>query len=261
MAQFELTFLGTGTSLGVPMIGCACPVCQSTDPRDQRDRSSVFIRTPELCWVVDTGPDFRRQCLRNNIRHVDAVLITHPHSDHIMGFDDLRPFTFGADKKIPVYASAETFEGLKHTFHFAFTGGNHFPGYLKPEAHLVEGPFQLGGTTITPLPVQHGSITTTGFRFDRPGMKSIAYLSDCKSIPHETRALLMDIDVLIIDALRYRPHPTHLSVSESITVAEEVRARQTWFTHISHDLGHAEVEELLPDNIRVAYDGLVLRLQ
>lgn len=261
MAQFQLTFLGTGTSLGVPMIGCACPVCQSTDPRDQRDRSSLFITTPELCLVVDTGPDFRRQCLRHKINKVDAVLVTHSHSDHIMGFDDLRPFTFGVDKKIPVYASAETFIGLKHTFHFAFSGENHFPGYLKPEAHVIDGPFQLGETTITPLPVEHGRVTTTGFRFDRPGMRSVAYLSDCKSIPDETRALLMDIDILIIDALRYREHPTHLSVSESIIVSEEVRAGETWFTHISHDLGHAALEEVLPHKIRVAFDGLVLRLE
>ena len=260
MPQFELTFLGTGTSLGVPMIGCACPVCLSADPRDQRDRASLFIRTPELCWVVDTGPDFRRQCLRNKITHVDAVLITHAHSDHIMGFDDLRPFTFGVDKKIPVYASAETFTGLKHTFHFAFSGENHFPGYLKPEAHLIEGAFKLGETMITPLPVNHGRVTTTGFRFDRPGMQSIAYLSDCKSIPDKTRALLLNIDILIIDALRYREHPTHLSVSESILVAEEVRAGQTWFTHISHDLGHAAVDDVLPDKIRMAYDGLVITL-
>jgi len=261
MAHFELTFLGTGTSLGVPMIGCACPVCQSNDPRDQRDRSSLFIRTPELCWVVDTGPDFRRQCLRHKITHVDAVLITHSHSDHIMGFDDLRPFTFGMDSKIPVYASEETFDGLKHTFHFAFSGENRYHGYLKAEAHVIDGPFQLGETTITPLPVRHGRVTTTGFRFDRPGMASVAYLSDCKSIPDETRALLMDIDILIIDALRYREHPTHLSVAESIVVAEEVRAGETWFTHISHDLGHAAVEADLPDKIRVAYDGLVLRLE
>ncbi len=260
MAQFELTFLGTGTSLGVPMLGCNCPVCQSTDPRDERDRASIFLRTPELGIVVDTGPDFRRQCLRNHISQVDAVLVTHAHSDHIMGFDDLRPFTFGLDKKIPVYASAETMAGLQHTFHFAFSGEHRFPGYLKPEPHVIDGAFQLGGTTITPLPVPHGRVTTTGFLFDRPGMASAAYLSDCKSIPEDTRALLMDIDILIIDALRYKEHPTHLSVAESILIAEEVRAKRTWFTHLSHDLSHAGLEADLPAKIRVAYDGLVLPL-
>ncbi len=258
MVPFELTFLGTGTSLGVPMIGCACAVCRSADPRDQRDRAAIFVRTPECCWVVDTGPDFRRQCLRHGINAVDAVLITHPHSDHIMGFDDLRPFTFGAEARIPVYASPETMNGLRHTFHFAFDGQHRYIGYLKPDPHEISGPFLLGQTTITPLPVEHGRITTTGFRFDRPGMPPVAYLPDCKSIPAETLGLLMDCGVLIIDALRYREHPTHLSVAESIAVARDVRAGQTWFTHISHDLCHATLTEQLPSGIKVAWDGLVL---
>lgn len=258
MASFELTFLGTGTSLGVPMIGCTCAVCRSTDPRDQRDRASVFVRTPECCWVVDTGPDFRRQCLRHGIMTVDAVLITHPHSDHIMGFDDLRPFTFGEHASIPVYASPETMDGLRHTFHFAFDRQNRYIGYLKPEPHEITGPFSLGGTTITPLPVEHGRIITTGFRFDRPGMPPVAYLPDCKAIPEDTLPLLMDCGILIIDALRYREHPTHLSVAESIAVARQVRARQTWFTHLSHDLSHATLTDQLPDGIAVAHDGLVL---
>ena len=260
MAPFELTFLGTGTSLGVPMIGCACPVCRSTDPRDQRDRSSVFIRTPELCWVVDTGPDFRHQCLRNHIGHVDAVLITHGHSDHIMGFDDLRPFTFGMDASIPVYAGPETMQSLRHIFAFAFDRENRFPGYLKPAPHEITSPFLLGRTTITPLPVQHGRVITTGFRFDRPGMKSLAYVPDCKAIPDTTMAQLMDIDILIIDALRHREHPTHLHVEASIAIAGQCRAGRTWFTHLSHDLRHAALEESLPPHIRVAYDGLKLAL-
>lgn len=261
MAQFELTFLGTGTSLGVPMIGCTCPVCRSTDPRDQRDRSSVYIKTPELSWVVDTGPDFRRQMLRNRIAHVDAVLITHPHSDHIMGFDDLRPFTFDMESSIPVYASPETMNGLRYTFAFAFDQKNRFPGYLKPAPHEIDGPFQLGNTTITPLPVHHGRVTTTGFRFDRPGMKSLAYVPDCKTVPEATMVHLAGVEVLIIDALRYREHPTHLSVAESIALARAAGAGQTWFTHLSHDLSHATLEEELPPDIRVAYDGLVLQLE
>jgi phosphoribosyl 1,2-cyclic phosphate phosphodiesterase len=258
MAQFELTFLGTGTSLGVPMIGCTCPVCRSTDPRDQRDRSSIYVRTPEMTWVVDTGPDFRRQFLRNGIHQLDAVLITHPHSDHIMGFDDLRPFTFGADARIPVFASPATMDGLRHTFHFAFDGRNRYAGYLKPEPHEITVPFQLGATTITPLPVEHGRVVTTGFRFDRPGMESVAYVPDCKAIPDTTRRLMMDCGILIIDALRYREHPTHLCVEESIAVARSVRAAQTYFTHISHDISHATLSSDLPENIHVAYDGLVL---
>jgi len=260
MAQFELTFLGTGTSLGVPMIACHCEVCRSTDPRDQRDRSSIYIRTPECRLVVDTGPDFRRQFLRNGISKLDAVLMTHAHSDHIMGFDDLRPFTFGEHSRIPVYASHETMQGLRHTFHFAFDGKNRWAGYLKPEPHEITGPFQLGATTITPLPVQHGRVVTTGFRFDREGMEPVAYLPDCKSIPDSTRKHLLDCGLLIIDALRYREHPTHLSVAEAIAVSRDVRAKATFFTHLSHDLGHAALEATLPPDIRVAYDGLVLHV-
>lgn len=260
MAPFELTFLGTGTSLGVPMIGCACPVCQSSDPRDRRDRSSIFIRTPELCWVVDIGPDFRHQCLRNHISRVDAVLITHSHSDHIMGFDDLRPFTFGEEARIPVYASPATMAGLRHTFSFAFDEQNRYAGYLKPEPFEITGPFHLGRTLITPLPVQHGRVVTTGFRFDREGMPAVVYLPDCKSIPDTTRDLILDCGILIIDALRHRTHPTHLSVEEAIAVARDVRAGQTYFTHLCHDLGHAALEASLPPGIRVGYDGLVLSM-
>ncbi len=259
MAALELTFLGTGTSLGVPMIGCSCAVCCSPDPRDQRDRSSIFLRTPDFCWVVDTGPDFRRQCLRHHIRHIDAVLITHAHSDHIMGFDDLRPFTFGTNTSIPVYASPPTMESLQHTFAFAFNRQNHFPGYLKPDPHLITGPFLLGNTTITPLPAQHGKVITTGFRFDHPGLPSIAYLPDCKQIPSSTLQALHGCGTLIVDALRYQDHPTHLSVAEAIALAQLVQARQTYFTHLSHDLGHADLEASLPPHIRVAYDSLVLR--
>ncbi len=260
MPDFELTFLGTSTSLGVPMVGCACPVCTSPDPRDFRDRSSILLRTPEQTVLVDTGPDLRRQLLRHRVTQVDAVLITHPHSDHIMGFDDLRPFTFGPDKRIPVYAAPDTMDALRRTFSFAFDPSNNYPGYLKPEPHEIGGPFSLGRLTVTPLPVEHGSFITTGFRFDWPGFAPVAYLPDCKAIPDETMVHLMDIGTLILDALRYREHPTHLHVEASIAVARECRARQTWFTHLSHDLKHATLEAELPPGIGVAWDGLILDL-
>lgn len=255
---FKITFLGTGTSTGVPMIGCDCPVCRSTDPRDQRLRCSLWMQTPELQWVVDTGPDFRTQCLRAGVRHLDAVLITHPHTDHIMGFDDLRRFTFGEDETIPVHASAETLAALRRVYDFAFSGNNRYVGYLKPVPVEVTGPFMLGSTEVTPLPVEHGRVMTTGFLFQHAGGARIAYLPDCKAIPASTMALIEGVDVLIVDALRLRVHPTHFNVEEALAAARAVGAGQTWLTHLSHELSHAELEAGLEPKVRVASDGLVL---
>lgn len=254
----KITFLGTGTSTGVPMIGCDCAVCLSTDGRDKRLRCALWIQTPELQWVVDTGPDFRTQCLRAGVRHLDAALITHPHTDHIMGFDDLRRFTFGEDQVIPVYASAETLGALRRVYDFAFNGTNRYAGYLKPEPMEVSGPFQLGGTVITPLPVEHGRVMTTGFQFQHRGGARIAYLPDCKAIPDMTLALMEGVDVLIVDALRHRLHPTHFNVEEALAAARAVRAGRTWLTHLCHDLGHAALAAEVPAGVEVAYDGLIL---
>ncbi len=257
---FKITFLGTGTSTGVPIIGCDCAICQSADPRDKRLRCSLWMQTPELQWVVDTGPDFRTQCLRAGVKHLDAVLITHPHTDHIMGFDDLRRFTFGENEIIPVYASAETMEALRRVYDFAFNGNNRYVGYLKPDPREVDGPFLLGATTVTPLPVEHGRVMTTGFLFQHEGGARLAYLPDCKRIPDTTLALMDGVDVLIVDALRRRAHPTHFNVEDSLAAARAVRAKQTYFTHLSHELNHAELQAELPPGVRVAFDGLALEL-
>jgi len=256
----RISFLGTGTSTGVPMIGCDCAVCRSSDERDQRLRCSLWMQTPELQWVVDTGPDFRTQCLRAGVRHLDAVLITHPHTDHIMGFDDLRRFTFGADEIMPVHGSAETLTALRRVYDFAFNGENRYAGYLKPDPQEVTGPFTLGGTRITPLPVEHGRVRTTGFLFQYGAGPRVAYIPDCKFIPAETLVLLADVDVFIIDALRQREHPTHFNVTEALAAARLIRARQTWLTHISHELSHAALSAQLPPGVQVACDGLVLEL-
>ena len=238
------------------MLGCDCAVCRSSDPRDQRLRSSIYVQTPECSWVVDTGTDFRTQALRENIRQVDAVVFTHSHTDHIMGFDDLRRFSYTRGS-MPVYASAETMRDLERVFEFAFKTANPFPGYLKPEPHIISGPFKLGSTTITPLPVPHGDFFVNGYLFSRNGERLVAYMSDCSGVPNAIVDLIAEVKVLIIDALREKPHPTHLSVAQAIEVAARIRPRETYFTHIAHELPQS-AESRLPARTHIAYDGLKL---
>lgn len=257
-ADFTITFLGTGTSQGVPVIGCDCAVCTSADPRDRRMRSSIYVETPECAFVVDTGPDFRSQCLREGLHRMDAVVYTHAHTDHIMGFDDLRPF-FPGSRPLPVYASPATISDLERVFLFAFSGENKFPGYLHPVAHMVDGPFHLGETELTPLPVPHGRTTVYGYLFTRRGKKLAAYISDCKAVPPPVIEQIRGVPHLIVDALRRKSHPTHMSVAEALAVGEEVQPGTLWFTHLCHELGHAELEAELPPTVRVAYDGLKLQ--
>lgn len=259
MASFQITFLGTGTSQGVPMIACDCPVCRSADPRDKRTRSSIYIETPEAAWVIDTGPEFRLQCLREKVRRVDAVLYTHAHTDHVMGFDDLRRFCEG-DRFLPIYAGPSTMADLKRIFAFAFNGENLYPGYIKPEPHLLKRfePFPLGGTTLTPLPMTHGRAPAFGYLMERGGRKLAAYLSDCKKVDAEVVERLAGVEALILDALRHRPHPTHMTHDEALELAGRVQPKTAWFTHLCHDIGHAETEAALPSGVRLAYDGLKL---
>ena len=240
----------------MPAIGCDCEVCRSPDPRDKRLRSSIYVETPECAWVVDTGTDFRTQALRENIRRLDAVVFTHSHTDHIMGFDDLRRYSYDLGS-IPVYASGETMRDLARVYEFAFNGLNRFPGYLVPVPHIIAGPFQLGETTITPLPVPHGRSTVNGYLFSRQGNKLVAYLSDCSAVPDPIVEQISDVDVMIIDALRHRPHPTHLTVAQALEVVAKVHPKRTLFTHISHDLSQASEAEL-PSGVGIAYDGLKL---
>ncbi len=253
---FQITFLGTGTSIGVPVIGCDCAVCTSDDPINNRTRSSIHIQTPELSLVVDTGPDFRDQCLREKITHLDAVLFTHAHSDHIMGFDDLRRFTVAADANIDIYGHPETLTKLRTAFDYVFNGENHYVGYLKPVAHEIDGSFSLGDLEVTPLPVTHGKVDTIGFLFSQSGKKRLAYIPDAKTLSPETTEAIRDVEVLILDALHDKPHPTHLSTSESIEIAQQANAAQTWFTHFSCRVDHTIVAPTLPDGIQLSWDGL-----
>lgn len=240
------------------MIGCDCAVCRSDDPRDNRLRASIFVETPECSWVVDTGADFRTQVLRANIQEIDAAVFTHSHTDHVMGFDDLRRYS-AFRGGMPVYASAETMRDLERVFEFAFKGLNPFPGYLKPEPHLVDGPFMLGETLLTPLPVPHGNSEVYGYLFSRKGEKLVAYLSDCSAVPDEIALKIHGVKIFIVDALRQKPHPTHMSVEQALEAASRVQPARTFFTHICHELPQS-FEADLPPNTFIAYDGLKLEL-
>jgi phosphoribosyl 1,2-cyclic phosphate phosphodiesterase len=250
--------MGSGTSQGVPMIGCRCPVCLSADPKDKRTRSSIYLETPEATLLVDTTPDLRQQALREGLDHLDAVLFTHPHADHMMGFDDLRRFCEMQGGALPVYGSAETLGQLERIFFYAFKPKATFPGYVHVQPHIVTEPFQLGGLEITPLPVPHGAFETNGYLFSLGGRKLLAYLSDCASVPESVRALTEGVEELIIDGLRDKPHPTHLNVSGAIEAARAIGARRAFLTHLTHEKTHADRLRELPAGIQVAFDGMKL---
>lgn len=256
----ELLVLGSGTSQGVPMIACACEVCRSNDPRDNRTRSSVYIQSPEISFLIDTTPDLRIQALREKLTHLDAVVYTHEHADHILGFDDLRRFCDRNGGVMPIYAPADTMRRLALMFDYAFDPKLRISGYVHALPRIVEGSFQLGQWTLTPLPVPHGRFTTFGYLFERAGQKRLVYLSDCKSVPPDVQELMHETPLLIIDGLRDEPHPTHLSVGEAIAIAQAVGAKKTYLTHLTHEKTHAQRLAELPPEIRVAYDGLRLSL-
>ncbi len=256
LPKMQVTVLGSGTSQGVPMIGCRCPVCLSTDPRDKRTRSSIYVTTPQAKILVDTTPDMRQQALREGLDHLDAVLFTHPHADHIMGFDDLRRFCDLKGGALDIYGSAETLEQIERIFFYAFNPPRKVPGYVHVVPHIVAGPFELGGVEITPLPVPHGAVSTSGFLFSQGGRKLLAYLSDCASVPESVRATVEGVEVLIIDGLRDRPHPTHLTVSGAVEAALAIGAWKSFLTHQTHEKSHVDRMQQLPAGIDVAFDGM-----
>jgi phosphoribosyl 1,2-cyclic phosphate phosphodiesterase len=250
----RVTFLGTGTSHGVPMIGCACAVCTSDDPRDDRMRPSIYIELPDLAVLVDTATDLRRQALRFRLPRVDAILFTHSHADHVMGLDEVRRYNTLQDGSISCYADALTAAEIRRTFAYIFEARTP-PGGGLPQLDLftLAGEFCLGTTPIIPVPLMHGRRQILGYRIG-----PFAYLTDCSEIPPAAWPLLHGVDLLVIDALRDKPHPTHFSVVEALAVVERLRPSRAWFTHIAHDLPHAATCARLPAGVDLAYDGLTL---
>lgn len=251
-----MTFLGTGTSVGVPVIGCDCPVCSSANPRNKRTRSSVVVRAGDTTILVDSGPDLRMQALREGLREIDAVIYTHGHLDHVAGFDELRAFCWRKTEPLPLHAGTECMEALQRMFRWAFFPERVVEGYVRPDGRLITGPFAYGDLLITPLLVEHASVDTTGYLFEYPGHKSVAYIPDVKRIPLETMNLLHGVDVLVVDALRTAPHPTHFSLDEALEAAREMNAGEVWLTHLSHEYDAAEWEGKLPPGVKMAWDGL-----
>lgn len=242
--------------MGVPTIGCHCAVCASTDPRDNRLRPSILLSYEGRNVLIDTTPDFRIQALRSHMDRLDAVVYTHAHADHIMGLDDIRPFNFRQKGQIPIYASAETMAAVQHSFPYVFDGLTKESNVPKVDPRVIDGPFNLFGLEFEPVPVQHGRQTILGFRFG-----AAAYLTDHSDIPSPSLERLRGLDVLFLDALRYKPHPTHSTVDQSSRTVAQLSPRRAFFTHICHDLGHARAESLLPPSIRLAYDGLEISVE
>ncbi|HEX2923994.1 MAG TPA: MBL fold metallo-hydrolase [Chloroflexota bacterium] len=254
--DLTLTFLGTGTSHGVPAIGCRCPVCTSDDPRNNRYRCSILLQYGGHNVVVDTATEFRLQAIRIGLDRLDAVLFTHSHADHIGGLDDLRSFSDRLGAAIPCYGSAECLDDIRHRFDYIFKETQLGGGKPRLDMHPVDGPFELFGLRIVPVPVYHGRLLVLGFRFGRT-----AYVTDCNSIPEGSEEMLKGLDVLVLDALRWRSHPTHFNVEEALAEVAKLRPRHTYFTHLTHDLDHATTNAQLPQGVELAYDGLTLALE
>ncbi len=254
-SEIRITLLGTGTSHGIPMIACDCAVCTSPDPHDTRSRPSILVDYGDRAVLVDTAPELRLQCVANGVQRVDAVLFTHHHADHVCGLDDLRRFNWVMKSVVPCYASPETARELRRMFRYGFEEDTSYPS-SAPRLELNEiddGPLEMFDRRIIPIPLLHGAMPVLGFRFG-----SFAYCTDCSVIPESSFDSLGDLDVLVLDALRRTPHPTHFNLEQAVAAAERIGARETFFTHIAHELMHADTNAELPDGMALGYDGQVI---
>jgi phosphoribosyl 1,2-cyclic phosphate phosphodiesterase len=251
----RLTILGSGTSMGIPVIGCSCAVCTSPDPRNQRLRTSALLEHESTTILIDAGPDLRTQMLRQRVTNVDALLLTHAHADHIGGIDDLRPFTMRNDRSLPVYGDPYTLGRVRHMFDYVFATGPSLSTRPQLETHSLSSRFTIGPVSVEPLRVMHGPHAITAYRFG-----PLAYITDASAIPPETMERLQDLDVLILNALRFDPHPLHFTVDQALAVVEQVQPRRAFFIHITHDIDHAAVNEQLPPSAQLAYDGQVIEI-
>ena len=258
--SLAIRVLGSGTSSGVPTIGCSCDVCRSTDPRDTRLRPSILIRytapgVPTRNILIDTTPDFRAQMLATRIDRLDAIIYTHGHADHILGLDDVRPFNY-RQGTIPIYAAPETFDVIRRVFSYAFEPKERGTAVPQLQVNLIgDDPFDVFGLRFEPVPVIHGREKIYGFRFD-----NAAYLTDHSEVPESSIAKLAGLDVLFLDALRHKIHPTHSTLAASVDSALRIHSKRTFFTHMCHDIQHAATEKILPDGVFLAYDGLEIEV-
>lgn len=253
----KLTVLGSGTSMGVPTVGCDCAVCHSSDPHDRRTRPSVLLEYNSKFVLIDSTPDFREQAIRENIRQLDAVLYTHTHADHILGIDDLRPLTFAhKPNRLPLYARPDAAQFIRNMFRYIFDADYKYGSLPQVELNPLNGALELFGAKFEPVPVIHGETEIYGFRFG-----SAAYLTDHSDVPEASFAKLQNLDILFLDALRYKPHPTHSTVENSLRIVDRLKPKRAFFTHICHDLPHEETNATLPEHVRLSYDGMKLEFE
>lgn len=252
-STLRVLFLGTGTSHGVPMIGCDCAVCRSQDPRDKRTRASVLVRTDSASILIDVSPDFRQQMLRHDIKHLDAILITHAHADHILGLDDVRAISALQQSHIPLYADADTIETIRRKYSYIFNDEDFRLGWGIPRIrlHEINSVQEVAGMEVTAVPIRHGDLTILGYR-----IRGLAYLTDCSGLPESSVPLLKDVDTLVMDALKPKPHPTHFSLPEALDAIRTLKPGRAFLTHISHRLPQSATDADLPENVHMAYDGL-----